>query len=76
MKASLNRRRLEKPLAKATSVTGQRRLGEQLFRQQEPSCQQQLDRRHAELLLDDPPDLSRAQLELLGDRLEPGLLVV
>ena len=43
---------------------GQRGLGQQLLGQEQPARQQQLDRRHAELLLDDAADLPRAELEL------------
>ena len=50
-------------------------LGQQLLRQEQAARQQQLDRRHAELLLDDAANLPRAQLELVGDFFEPGLFI-
>ena len=53
----------------------QRRLRQQLLGQQQPARQQQLDRRHAELLPDDAANLPRAELELVGDGLESRLLV-
>ena len=71
----MNRRRLEKPLANATSVIGQRRLGQQLLGEQQPARQQQLDWRDAQFLPDDAADLARAELELIRDRLESRLLV-
>ncbi len=52
-----------------------RRCSQQLFREQQSTCQQQLDRRDAQLFLDDAANLSRAELELVGDRLESRLLV-
>ena len=53
----------------------QRRFGQQLLGQQQPARQQQLNRRHAQLLVDDAADLARAELELVGDLLEARLLV-
>ena len=53
----------------------QRRFGQELFGEQQPAGQQQLYGRHSQLLLHDAPDLPRAQLELVGDVLESGLLV-
>ena len=53
----------------------QRRFGQQLLGQQQPARQQQLDRRHAQLLLDDAANLPRAELELVRDLLESRLLV-
>ena len=47
---------------------GQRRLGEQLLREQQPARQHELDRRDAQLLVDDAAELARAQLEALGER--------
>ena len=54
---------------------GQRRFGQQLLGQQQPARQQQLNRRDAQLLLDDAANLPRAELELVGDLLESRLLV-
>ena len=68
--------------AQAREAAGERdlgdrqdRLGQQLLGQEEPPREQQLDRRNAQLLLHDAPNLPRAELELFGDRLEPRLLV-
>ena len=56
-------------------MNGQRRFGQELLGQQEPSREQQLDRRNAELLLHDAANLPRAELELICDILESGLVI-
>ena len=53
----------------------QRRLRQQLLCQQQPPGEQQLNRRYAQLLVDDAANLPRAELELIGDLLEAGRLV-
>ena len=54
---------------------GQRRFSQKLFGQQQPAGQQKLDWRYAELLLHDAANLPRAELELVRDFFESGLLV-
>ena len=48
----------------------QPRVGQQLLGEQQAAGQQQLDWRHAELLLHDAANLARAQLKLIGDCFE------
>ena len=68
--------------AQAREAAGERDVGDrqrgfrqQLLGEQQPAREQQLDWRHTQLLVDDAANLPRAELELIGDFLEPGLLV-
>ena len=68
--------------AQAREAAGERhfghrpgRLGQQLLGEQQPACQQELYRRDSKLLLDDAANLPRAELELVGNRLEPRLVI-
>src|SRR5205809_7579322 len=74
-KASLKRRRLEKPLANAISMTGNFVSVSNCFARSKRRVLHQLDWRHAELLLHDAPQLTRAHPKLRRDFLQPGALV-
>ncbi len=75
LNASLNRRRLEKPLANATSVIGNAVSVSSCLASSSRRVSSSWIGAHPQLLPDDAADLARAELELVRDRLQSRLLV-
>ena len=65
---ALKRRRLPKPAASATSVIGSVGLGQQLLGEQQPARAVHADRRRAEALDEQAPQLAFAEADAFGQR--------
>ena len=72
--SALNRRRLPKPLASATSVHRQRRIGQQALREQQPLRLRIFDRRNAELRVEDAPQVPARHADARGQHVDAALL--